>query len=96
MKKLSISIILVILLFTLAGCGYGEYKGNIIDKQYVKPTTTLIPIQVGKVTTMMPVHHKEQYKIKVKKEENNEIKSTWITISKEQYENISIGDYWEE
>lgn len=93
-RKLLISIILITLLFILAGCGYGELKGNVIDKQYTPAKTTMIPVRAGKVTSIMPVHHPERYEIKIQKEEDGEIKTTWITISKERYENIQIGDYF--
>ena len=96
LKKILITLTLIILLFILAGCGYGEYKGNVIDKQYIPSRTTIMPVRSGKVTTMIPVHHKEKYEIKIQKEENGEIKETWIIIPKERYENIKIGDYWEE
>ena len=95
MKKIVISIISVILLLILSGCGYGEYEGNIIDKEYIPARTTIMPVRSGKVITMIPVRHKEQYKIKIQKEDEEEIKTTWVTISKEEYEKISIGDYWE-
>lgn len=39
MKKIIISTILIVLLFSLAGCGYGEYKGNVIEKQYMPART---------------------------------------------------------
>ena len=42
-----------------------------------------------------PVHYAERYKIQIQKEEDGETKTTWVTIPKEQYENIKIGDYWE-
>ncbi len=96
MKKLSISIMLVILLFTLAGCGYGEYKGNVIDKKYIPSKTIMTPMHIGKTMYVMPIYYSEKYEIKIEKEENSEIKNTWLTVSKEQYENISIGDCWED
>lgn len=95
MKKLSISIILIILLFSLAGCGYGEYTGNVIDKQYIPARITMQPIFTGKTTIIVPINHFEQYRIKIQKEDG-EIKTTWITVGKEDYEKISIGDYWED
>lgn len=42
------------------------------------------------------VHYDEKWQIKIQKEEGGKTKSTWITVSKEEYENIQIGDYWEE
>lgn len=94
MKKIAISIILIILLFTLAGCGYGEYKGNVIDKQYTSARTSVQIIHTGKTIHPYTVHYPERYQIKIQKEEDGETKTTWITITKEQYENIQIGDYW--
>lgn len=94
MKKIIISTILIILILTLTGCGYGEYKGNVIDKQYTPARTVVQIIHTGKTIHPYTVHHPETYQIKIQKEENGETKITWITISKEQYENIQIGDYW--
>ena len=94
MKKIAISVILTMLLLTLAGCGYGEYIGNVVDKQYTPTITTLHTVYSGKSFFTYPITHSEKYQIKIQKEENGEIKTTWVTLTKEQYENIEIGDYW--
>lgn len=95
LKKILITLTLIILLFILAGCGYGEYKGNVIDKQYIPSRTTIMSGYNGKTMYTYPVHYAERYKIQIQKEEDGETKTTWVTIPKEQYENIKIGDYWE-
>lgn len=96
LKKILITLTLIILLFILAGCGYGEYKGNVINKQYTPARTTMTCMHPGTVTMMTPIHHAEEHEIQIQKEEDGETKTTWVTIPKERYENIQIGDYWEE
>lgn len=95
MKKIVISIILVILLLILSGCGYGEYIGNVTDKKYTPARTTIMTTYTGKSFHTYPIYHTELWQIKIQKEEDGEIRTTWVTIPKEEYEKISIGDYWE-
>ena len=93
---IGIVIILLIILFTAIGMAikeendYGIKEGQVIDKDYRSAYTTMIPC--GKI--IVPQHHPESYRIQIQKEINGKLKSVWVTIDKDTYHNINIGDYY--
>ncbi len=99
-KKISISIIFMIMLFLLSGCGYGVKKGTIVDKKFTPEHTThgTIVQRVGTVTVATPTthHYKDEWSIKIQKEENGKIKESWINVTEAKYNQLQIGDYYEE
>ena len=74
MKKIFSVLLLVFVLF-LSGCGYGELEGKIIDKEHQKRKTILQPRYMGKGWMMMPVVYPEKWSLKLEKQENRRNKN---------------------
>ena len=95
---IGIVIILFIILFTAIGImikeekDYGVKEGQVVDKKYHSAYTTMM--HSGEVT--IPQYHPESYRIQIQKEINGKIKSVWVTIDKDTYHNINVGDYYNE
>lgn len=102
MKKISIAILLVFVLF-LSACSPKITSGEVYDKEYREAFTTVsfypLIISNGKTTTttMVPytVYHPERWVIFIKSFEDGE----WLTedfyVSESVYNSISIGDMFE-
>lgn len=69
---------------------YGVHEGQVIDKRYHSAYTTMM--RSGKV--LVPQYHPESYRIKIQKEIEGKMKSIWISVDKDTYHNIKIGDYY--
>ena len=95
MRKIKIVILLgiiILYIFLLTGCGYGELKGIVIDKEYKQEYTTIQCMLIGKTVTSIPIHHPATWKLRIQKEENGEIKTTWVSVEEEYYNKVQIGD----
>lgn len=102
MKKISIAIVLVFVLF-LSACSPKITSGEVYAKEYREAFTTLsfypLIISDGKTTTttMVPytVYYPERWVIFIKSFEDGE----WLTedfyVSESVYNSISIGDMFE-
>ena len=102
MKKISIAILLVFVLF-LSACSPKITSGEVYDKEYREAFTTVsfypLIISNGKTTTttMVPytVYYPERLAIFIKSFEDGE----WITedfyVSEAVYNSINIGDMFE-
>ena len=102
MKKISIAILLVFVLF-LSACSPKITSGEVYDKEYREAFTTVsfypLIISNGKTTTttMVPytVYYPERWVIFIKSFEDGE----WITedfyVSEAVYNSINIGDMFE-
>lgn len=99
-KKICISIIFIIILFILSGCGYGTKQGTVVDKKFTPEhtTTTYTTHRVGKMFVSTPIrhHHNDTWSIKIQKEEDGKIKECWVNVTEEKYNEIQIGDYYNE
>lgn len=95
---IGIVIILFIILFTAIGImikeekDYGIKEGQVIDKKYHSAYTTMM--SCGK--SLIPQYHPESYRIQIQKEIDGKIKSVWVTVDKDTYHNINVGDYYNE
>ena len=95
---IGIVIILFIILFTAIGRmikeekDYGIKEGQVIDKKYHSAYTTMM--SCGK--SLIPQYHPESYRIQIQKEIDGKIKSVWVTVDKDTYHNINVGDYYNE
>lgn len=93
---IGIAIITSVILFGLLGIAikeeidYGTKEGQVVDKKYHSAYTTIM--HSGKVT--IPQYHPESYRVQIQKEINGKIKSIWVTVDKDAYHNINIGDYY--
>lgn len=93
---IGIVIILLIILFTAIGMAikedndYGIKEGQVIDKHYRSAYTTMIPC--GKI--IVPQHHPESYKIQIQKEIDSTVKTIWVTVDRDTYHKINVGDYY--
>lgn len=93
---IGIVIILLIILFTAIGMAikeendYGIKEGQVIDKDYRSAYTTMM--SCGK--SLIPQYHPESYRIQIQKEIDGKIKSIWVTVDRDTYHNINIGDYY--
>ena len=95
MRKLKIVILLgiiILYIFLLTGCGYGELKGIVIDKKYKEEYTTIHCVTTGKTIITTPIHHPATWNLHIQKEENGEIKTTWVSVEEEYYNKVQIGD----
>lgn len=99
MKKIKLVILIIVIissLFILTGCSsYGDIKGTVIKKEHKEAYHYTSFVKSGKV--LVPISHNipEQYKIEISKVENDETKTKWVNITKEKYETIQIGDWYE-
>lgn len=86
-----ITIMVIVTIFGLIAIGikqdidYGIKEGQVIDKNYQLVHTTMSTS--GKV--IIP-----QYSIKIQKDIEGKTKSIWISVDKDTYHSISIGDYY--
>lgn len=93
---IGITVILLIILFTVIGMeikeenDYGIKEGQVINKEYHSAYTTMM--RSGKI--LMPQHHPERYQIQIQKEINSKVKSIWVTVDKDTYHKINVGDYY--
>ena len=69
---------------------YGTKEGQVVDKRYQAAYTTMHYSN----TISIPQYHPESYQIKIQKEVNSKTKSIWISVDKDTYHNIKIGDYY--
>lgn len=93
---IGIVVILFVILFTAIGMiikeekDYGVKEGQVIDKDYHSAYTTMM--SCGK--SLIPQYHPEQYQIKIQKEIDGKIKSIWVTVDRDTYHKINVGDYY--
>lgn len=92
MRKLKIVILLIIIIFLLTGCGYGRLTGIVIDKKYEQEYITIQCMTTGKTIIPAPIHHPATWNLRIQKEENGEIKTTWVSVEEEYYNKVQIGD----
>lgn len=91
-------IIVFVTLFCLLGIAikedieYGIQEGQVIDKKYHSAYTTIM--HSGNVR--IPQYYPESYRIQIQKEIDGKIKSVWVTVDKDTYHNINVGDYYNE
>ena len=96
-----IIIVVVILILTWIGSAlytmmkekeevYGSKQGQIIDKSYHAGYTFMI--YPGNV--MIPQHHPANYRVRIQKDIDSELKSIWIDVDEKTYHEINIGDYY--
>ena len=69
---------------------YGSKQGQIIDKDYHAAYTSVI--YSGSV--MIPQHHPANYRVRIQKDIDGELKSIWIDVDEKTYHEINIGDYY--
>ena len=69
---------------------YGVKEGQVIDKRYSSAYTTMMPC--GKI--IVPQHHPESYKIQIQKEIDSTVKTIWVTVDRDTYHKINVGDYY--
>ena len=69
---------------------YGSKQGQIIDKDYHAAYTSVI--YSGRV--MIPQHHPANYRVRIQKDIDGELKSIWIDVDEKTYHEINIRDYY--
>ena len=95
---IGIVIILFIILFTAIGImikeekDYGVKEGQVVDKDYHAAYTSIM--YSGRV--MIPHYHPASYRIQIQKEIDGKIKSIWVTVDRDTYHKINLGDYYNE
>lgn len=93
---IGIVVILFIILCTTIGMAikeendYGIKEGQVIDKKYRSAYTTMM--SCGK--SLIPQYHPESYRIQIQKEIDSKAKSIWVTVDRDTYHKINIGDYY--
>jgi hypothetical protein len=72
MKRLISILLLLIIIFSLASCAkcvrteISEVEVELVEAYFKKGSTYFIPMKVGKITTMSPRKHPDQYIVKVR------------------------------
>lgn len=90
------AILVIVTIFGLIAIGikqdidYGIKEGQVIDKSYQSAYTTMSTS--GNIT--IPQYHPERYSIKIQKDIEGKTKSIWISVDKDTYHSISIGEYY--
>lgn len=69
---------------------YVRTKNGVIDKKYHSAYTTMM--SCGK--SLIPQYHPESYRIQIQKEIDGKIKSIWVTVDRDTYHKINLGDYY--
>lgn len=93
---IGIVIILFIILFTAIGImikeekDYGVEEGQVVDKDYRLAYTTMM--SCGK--SLIPQYYPESCRIQIQKESDGKIKSIWVTVDRDTYHKINVGDYY--
>lgn len=78
--------------YLIAYANYGTLQGIVVDKQYSTETayTEYITNSGDKIPYQKYIA--EKYKIEIQKTVNRKQKSIWIEVPKEEYNNLTIGD----
>ena len=100
MKKIIGALICLLLVVSICGCSNVITEGEVYKKEYREEHTTvmMLPLVIsnGKTTTttMIPylVHYPDRYVIFIKAYQDEEWKTEVFYVSKENYDNINIGD----
>ena len=93
---IGIIIIIFVMLFGILGIAikeeidYGVKEGQVVDKDYRSAYTTMM--SCGK--SLIPQYYPESYRIQIQKEINGKIKSIWVTVDRDTYHKINVGDYY--
>ena len=93
---IGIIVIIFVMLFTVMIMAmkeendYGIKEGQVIDKKYHSAYTTMM--SCGK--SLIPQYHPESYRIQIQKEIDGKIKSIWVTVDRDTYHKINLGDYY--
>jgi hypothetical protein len=83
--------------FLLAGCTYVT-AGTITDKKFVKAHTTTTTTCVGKPLVCTPhiIPHADEWDVLLTaKQEDGEMKSSWVEVSQARYDELAIGDFYD-
>lgn len=92
MKRIAITIIVLVILFALTGCT-SVNNGVVVEKAFTAAHRTYAPIMmhVGKMTQIIPHWHShpDSWRILV---ENNDHREWW-DVTEEFYNSVDIGDY---
>lgn len=73
---------------SLAACG--EVDGTVVDKSHRDAYSTVVPVKVGKITTMQTQHHPECWKVKVEGEHSGS-----DCIDKATWDSLHVGDHYD-
>lgn len=94
MKKIILIFIGIVIVISLTACGYGKLEGKIVDKKYTPSSVAMQMVYTRKTWVYIPRKVKEKWSIKLEKTEDYKIKSTWISVSEEYYNDSKIGEYY--
>lgn len=90
MKK----VLLVFCLLVFSGCD-DVVDGVITHKEHIPAYTSMIFALVGKVMVPMPIHNKEEWRVRVSgsNKEGKNISKTY-SIERKCFDSVKIGDKW--
>ena len=103
MKKLSVTLCLIILISSLCGCSNAISAGEVYQKVFKEEHTQvrLIPLIItdGNTHRVMQipyvVHYPDRYVVYVKSFQDGDLVTEDFYVTKDVYDNISIGDMFE-
>lgn len=71
-------------------------EGIIIDKSYSAAYTTYTSVKIGETTVMQPRYHPEKYSFQLRGEKDEKTVTYWLTVSKKDYIEYKIGNYYKQ
>ena len=91
-KQIAIIIMVLVMLFALAGCT-SVNNGTVVKKEFTAAHKTYAPtiMHIGKMTQIIPrwISHPDSWHILVENDGHRE----WWDVTEEYYNSIDIGDY---
>ena len=98
-----IAIVITILFVVIAGIAASIEneknkitEGIIIDKSFSAAYTTYTSTRIGETTVMQPHYHPARYSFQLQGEKNEKTVTYWLEVSKEDYNEYRIGNYYKQ
>jgi len=90
MKRIAITIMVLVMLIVLTGCT-SVNNGIVVEKSFTAAHRTYAPIIIGKAPHIIPRWHShpDSWRILVENDAHRE----WWDVTEEFYNSVDIGDY---
>lgn len=91
-------LLLCCIIATLAGCSSPVLRGIVAKKQYRPAWVQFVSMSTGKTTTIVPIHHPEQWDFVIQPDGTNEEdrdSRVLVVVSRKRWESLEVGDIWE-
>jgi hypothetical protein len=92
MKRIAIMIMVLVMLFALAGCTSVD-NGTVVEKAFTAAHRTYVPLimHINKTTRIIPrwINHPDTWRILVENDDHRE----WWNVTEDFYNSVDVGDY---